>query len=236
MGFKVAPRRPTSVPAFAVIQKRALARKGQAFLDERLRTPARPAQLRAVGDDRYLSRMAQGIFSAGFVWKIVENKWPSFEEAFGGFDVDRTAGLDEMAIDELATDTRVIRNRPKLVAVRDNARFIKEAATEHGGFGAYLAAWSSRDAVGLFDELAERGSRLGGFTGPMFLRHAGFDTFMLTDSVSRALIDAGVVQKHPTSRRDRRATQDAFNQWQDETGLPMCQLSQLLAFSVPDQV
>lgn len=232
MGFKVSRRTVSAVGPFSAVYTRALKRKGEAFLNNTLRAPASARELRAITDDRYLSRMAQGIFSAGFVWKIVENKWPSFEEAFHGFDVKRAAALDEVALDTLASDTRVIRNRPKLVAVRDNARFIEDTAGEHGSFGNYLANWPADNLVGLLDELAARGSRLGGFTGPMFLRHVGYDTFMPTADVVKALIGAGVIDKHPTSKKARQAMQGAFNQWRAETGRPLCQLSQLLAFSV----
>ena len=39
--------------------------------------------------------MTKCIFRSGFVWKIVENKWPHFEAAFHGFDVTRCAMLSD---------------------------------------------------------------------------------------------------------------------------------------------
>lgn len=142
------------------------------------------------------------------------------------------AAFDARDIDELAADQRVIRNRPKLAAVRDNARYIAETVADHGSFGAYLGSWPSDDVVGLWAELAARGSRLGGFTGPMFLRHMGVDTFMLTGDVNKALIRAGIIDKSATSKRALTATQAAFDQWASETGHPLRQLSRILACSV----
>ena len=31
--------------------------------------------------------MTRAIFQSGFSWKVIEAKWPGFEEAFDGFDV-----------------------------------------------------------------------------------------------------------------------------------------------------
>lgn len=44
---------------------------------------ATAAELSATGDDRYLARC---INQAGFSWKVIDNKWPEFEEGFHRFD------------------------------------------------------------------------------------------------------------------------------------------------------
>ena len=41
-----------------------------------------------------------------------------------------------------------------------------------------------------------------------------------------------IVDKLPISQRDQAAVQAAFNQWQAESGRPLCQLSAMLAFTV----
>lgn len=221
------------VVGFHSIYQRAAKRKGgPAALDALLPAPKSRAALIKTSDDRYLSAMARNIFRAGFVWKVVDNKWPDFEAAFGGFEIGKVATMDERDLDELARDARVIRNRPKLGAVRDNARFIIEVIGECGSFGRYLANWPHDDLIGLWTDLHRRGSRLGGFTRAVFLREVGKDVFMLTDDVIRALIGAGIVSKAPTSKRDLAATQAAFNAWHEETGRPLCELSRILAYSV----
>jgi 3-methyladenine DNA glycosylase Tag len=233
MGMK--PRPPGPIPPFAPIYQRAVKRKGGAAALEELLPAVRTAgDVARTADDRFLSEMAKCIFRAGFVWRVVDNKWPGFEEAFHRFDIRRVATMDEGAIDDLAADARVIRNRPKLVAVRDNARFIADVASEHGSFGRWLADWPPSELVTLWKVLADRGSRLGGMTGPMFLRGAGVDTFLLSGDVVRALIENGVVDRPPTSQRARTAVQAAFNAWRAETGRPMCQLSRILSCSTGD--
>ena len=237
MGFKSRASSSASSSAavvdFDAIYQRAAARNGGAEeLEALLPSPTSAARLSRVPDDRVLSSMAKNIFRAGFVWKIVDAKWPSFEEAFHGFDILRVAAMDEEDLDALATDTRVIRNRSKLAAVRDNARFVFEVCNDWGSFGAYLAKWPEDDLIGLWEELQQRGTRLGGFTRGVFLREVGKDTFLLTGEVVRALIAARIVEKAPTSKRDLRRVQDAFTSWREQTGRPYCQLSKILACSV----
>jgi len=238
MGFKsriaIAKSR-TGAPTqrFSVIYQRAAARKGGVeALAALLPAPKSRRALASAEDHRYLSAMAKNIFRAGFVWRVVENKWPGFEDAFLGFDVHALAAMDEVDIDELARDSRIIRNRTKIAAVRDNARFILETSEQNGSFGRYLANWPEDDLIGLWFDLQQRGSRLGGFTRSVFLREVGKDTFMLSADVVRALSVAGVVDKAPTSQRDLRATQAAFNDWRTETGRPFCELSRILACSI----
>jgi 3-methyladenine DNA glycosylase Tag len=217
---------------FSTIYERAVRHKGADELEDALPAATTVRALRNTPDDRMLAMMAKVVFCAGFVWKVVENKWPGFEEAFEGFDPMRIAGYDEGRIDELATDVRIIRNRQKIVSTVDNARFVVDVADEYGGFGKWLASWPADDTIGMWKQLHSRGSRLGGFSGPLFLRHMGFDTFMLTGDVVKALVGAGVVSKQPTSQRDLRAVQDAFNGWRDETGRSLNDLSRIMAYSI----
>ncbi len=217
--------------SFGPIEKRAFKRKGSDF-ESTLPTPASKQKLTRLASDRYLAKMSMHLFSSGFRWKVVEAKWPDIEEAFGGFEVMRVATLDEADIDTLATDTRVIRHRPKIVSIRDNARFIAEV--EQGGtkFGKMISAWPGDDIIGLWMKLKKEGSRLGGNTGPYFLRNVGKDTFILTPDVVKCLVRAGVVDKQPTSKRDLAKVADAFNHWHQQTGRPLCQLSRIAACSI----
>ena len=79
----------------------------------------------------------------------------------------------------------IIRHLGKLRAVRANAAAIVALRAAGQPIGAWLAAWPADDAVGLWDELARRFSQLGGNSGPYFLRMAGRDTFILSESVAR---------------------------------------------------
>ncbi len=65
-----------------------------------------------------------------------------------------------------------------------------------------------------------------------FLRFNGWDAFILSADVVKALIREKVVTKAPTSKADMQAVQAAFNAWTDESGLPQRDVSRLLSFSV----
>jgi 3-methyladenine DNA glycosylase Tag len=218
---------------FAAIFARAAQRKGGTdALEALLPKPKSPAQLKRTPDDRYLAEMTKCVFRSGFVWQIIENKWPGFEAAFSGFDTAACALLSDEDLERLAADTRIVRNAKKIASVRANAAFIRELKVSHGGCGAFLASWPVDDIVGLWDELKRRGDRLGGNTGPFFLRFVGKDTFMLSGDVVKALIRQKIVDTAPSGRKALAAVQTAFNGWRDESGRSLAEISRTLACSV----
>lgn len=222
------------VDSFASIYDRAAWRKGgPEALEELLPLPGSDEALAATPDSDLLSRAALQIFASGFVWRVVENKWPGHVEAFRGFETVPVAMMTDKDLDDLATDTRIIRHRIKIASIRANARMMVDVAEEHGSFADFLANWPSSDLVGLLGWLKKNGSRLGGNTGSYFLRGAGKDSFILTQDVSAALIEAGVVDKAPTGKRARQAVQAQFNAWQEESGRSYSEMSKVLACSVP---
>ena len=218
--------------AFAKIRKRAVERIGEAELKRRLPQPKSEAELRAVRDDRYLSTMELRIFRAGLKHSLVDAKWPAFEAVFFAFAPKRIAAMSDEAMEKLLKDERLIRHWGKLKSVRENAAAMLLVAKERGTFGAYLADWPRDDVVGLWDDLARRFSQMGGNSGPMFLRMAGKDTFVLSESVMKALPHWGVTAGPPKGKKDRALVQAQFNAWAEETGMPLSQLSMTLAASV----
>ena len=107
---------------------------GMAALDRLLADSksSSPAEIAAIPDDRLLSEMSRRIFQAGFSWKVVDDKWPAFEEAFGGFDPRLCANLPEEGFDAALKNTRIFRNAAKIRAITANARFILDLAAEAG--------------------------------------------------------------------------------------------------------
>jgi 3-methyladenine DNA glycosylase Tag len=217
---------------FATIQARALERLGAEELERRLPQPKDAAALRAVPDDRYLSLMSLRIFRAGLKHSLVDAKWPSFEEVFFGFAPRRIAAMPDEALERLLADARLVRHWGKIKSVRDNAAAMLRVAEEHGGFGAFIAEWPGENVVGLWDALAKRFGQMGGNSGPMLLRMAGKDTFVISESVAKALVHWGVLDAPPKGKKDRALVQAQFNAWAAETGLPLSQLSMILAGSV----
>jgi len=223
------------MPSFAEIRARAEQRKGGAgVLAALLRPKPDNAALAALPDSRVLAAMAQRIFAAGFVWSIIESKWPGFEEAFLGFEPKRLLFQPDDFWHDLAADKRIVRNPQNIRAVRDNAAFVARVSDEHGGFGRFLATWPADDQIGLTAWLAKNGSRLGGHTGPPFLlRSLGWDAFILWSDVVAALRDAGLdIAKNPTSKKDLAKAQAQINAWAEETGLPRAHISRILAMSI----
>jgi 3-methyladenine DNA glycosylase Tag len=219
--------------SFQTIYEKAAARKGGAdVLEALLPKPKSAAQLRRIRDDRYLAEMTKCVFRSGFVWQIIEHKWPGFEAAFDQFDTTACAMLSDEDLERLGQDERIVRNGKKIASVRANAQFIRSLKSAQGGFGGYLAEWPDDDIVGLWDELKRRGSRLGGNTGPFFLRFVGRDTFMLSGDVVTALIRQKVVDKPPTGKKALAAVQAAFNTWHAQSGRSLSEISRTLACSV----
>lgn len=109
-------------------------------------------------DDRVLAEMARRV-CAGFVWSVIDKKWPGFEEAFLGFNPKRLLFQPSEFWEGLTWDTRIVRNPTSIRNVRDNAKFVTDIAAEHGSFGKFLAAWPADDQIGLLEIFAKRGSR-----------------------------------------------------------------------------
>ena len=230
---KQAPNK-TSAVSFKTIRARAEKRKGGPKALERL-LPKKPnaSALAKLSDDRILSEMTQRVFSAGFAWSVIENKWPGFEDAFLGFEPAKLTFQPDEFWDRLMSDTRIVRNGAKILSVRENAAFVQAIAGEHGSFGRFLAKWPSSDEIGLLDLLAKRGNRLGGNTGQMFLRFVGWDGFVTSQDVVACLRDAGLdIADEVKSKGDLAKVQAQFNAWAEETGLPYTQLSRICAMSV----
>ncbi len=220
--------------AFAEIVERAAARKGSmenlmALLPDDIRTPA---ELAATPDDRWLSAMTMAIFKAGFAWKVIDRKWPGFEEAFWGFDPGRCAGLSPDEEEALCKDERIVRNRQKILTVPHNAVMVIETSQRHGGFGRFVADWPDEDFIGLLDYLGKNGARLGGMTAQYFLRFIGRDGFVFSRDGVAALVAAGVIARQPTGKADRQKVQDACNRWREESGYGLAAISRILALSI----
>nr|MBO2512119.1 3-methyladenine DNA glycosylase [Gammaproteobacteria bacterium] len=201
-------------------------------LEARLPQPKSPEELRALGDDRYLSIISLRIFRAGLKHSLVDAKWPAFEEVFFGFDPHKVVLMGAEHLERLMHDERLIRHLAKLKSVPRNAQFILDVAREKGSFGALIADWPVSDIVGLWKYLGKHGTQLGGLSAPRFLRMVGKDTFIPTDDVVAALKAQGIIDKTPTSQKELAAVQAAFNEWRAQSGRPLCQLSTLLAHTV----
>lgn len=222
------------ISAFEAVWERATDRKGgEDRLREMLPEVQPDAALVKQSDSHFLSVMSKCIFQAGFSWRVVEQKWPGFEQVFQKFEPETLTTWSDEDWEATVRDTRIIRNPQKINTVRSNLWFILDISMEHGSFGQFLASWPGENLVALFQFLKREGSRLGGATGQRFLRYAGKDTFILTRDVVDCLQRQGAeISAKPTSKRDLETVQQAFNSWHAETGMPLQHLSMVMAWSV----
>ncbi|HVK98482.1 MAG TPA: DNA-3-methyladenine glycosylase I [Dongiaceae bacterium] len=219
--------------SFKKIHTRALERKGgpkalAAWLPE-LKSKA---QLSRIPDHRYLAEMARCVFQAGFVWRVIDQKWPGFEAAFFGFKPDKLILMAPEQWEAIGRDTRVVRNMQKIMSVARNAQFILDVAQEHGSFAKLVANWPQDDLIGLLEFMKKNGDRLGGVTGMRILRNMGKDSFVLSQDVLVCLKGAGADIDKGTSKRELKLIQQTFNQWHAESGLPYSHLSRICSCSV----
>lgn len=219
--------------SFSRIYEQAVLQKGsEAEVRARLPRVAIASELKAVGDDRYLSEITRCIFKAGFVWRVIDTKWPQFEAAFEGFVPLYWQQVPPEVLEQLAGDERIVRNAQKIQTVPENARMIVEASREHGSFGAFLAQWPSSNQVGLLRWLKREGARLGGNSAQYFLRRVGWDGFILSRDVVAGLQREGLLDASPTSKKGLEQAQAAFNQWHADSGLPYSHLSRILSMTL----
>jgi 3-methyladenine DNA glycosylase Tag len=222
------------VRSFDEFYARAAERKGgEAALEALIAEypPKTPAELAAIPDDRWLAEMTRGVFRAGFNWRVIDNKWAGFEAAFHGFDPALNAAMSEEEFDAHLKDAGIVRNAQKVASVRANGQFLTDLAREHGSAAKFFADWPDSDFVGLLEVMKQRAARCAGETAMRFFRTMGKPAFITTRDVAAALVEAGVIDKPPSGRKDFQAVQAAFNAWSAETGRDLGALSRVLALS-----
>ena len=224
--------------SFEVIYGLACERKGgPAAVDALLPKPASKAKLRKLSSDRYLAEFTRKVFQSGFVWRVVNQKWDSFEEVFWGFDVERLLMMPDDMLERKARDPAIIRNFTKVKTVRENAVMIAETERREGvNFGKFIADWPSEDIIGLWQYLKKNGHRLGGNTGPYALRALGVDSFLLTQDVEGFLRNRGVIDGGVSSKKSLQATQDFFNELRSQSGRSLSALSRIVSYSYGQNV
>jgi DNA-3-methyladenine glycosylase I len=75
---------------------------------------------------------------AGLAWSTILRRREGYREAYDGFDAERIAAYDDVRQAGLLNDGRIIRNRAKVRAFRDNAIATLQLRRDGGGLDAYL--------------------------------------------------------------------------------------------------
>ena len=223
-----------NTPSYDELYQRACERKGgEAEVEALLPSSATEQYLKTLGSDRYLAEFTRKVFQSGFVWRIVNNKWPNFEEVFWNFDIERLLMMPEDMLERKASDPGIIRNYSKVKTVLQNAVMISDTERrENCKFGEFIASWPEDDVISLWIYLKKHGSRLGGNTGPYALRTLGVDTFLMTVYVETFLRNHNIVDSGTHSLRALKATQSYFNELREESGRSLSELSRLISLGI----
>jgi 3-methyladenine DNA glycosylase Tag len=217
------------------IYTRACQRKGGADkLESMLSKPKSKQALLSLSSDRVLSAFTKKIFQSGFVWRVVEQKWPNFEEHFFQFDIEKVLLMSNEMLEKKATDPKIIRNLKKVMTIRDNALMLKEFEDEYGNIRHFFESHSAGNIVDLWALLKKSGNRLGGNTGPYSLRALGIDTFLMTNDVTGYFVARKIISGAPTGKRNLQLIQTCFNQLCEQSGRSLQEVSNIIAFSVGD--
>jgi 3-methyladenine DNA glycosylase Tag len=217
------------------IYQRAASRKGGAAKLNILLGPGKQDHLlAAIPDDRFLSEFSKKVFQSGFVWRVVQNKWPNFEESFFNFNIEKVLMMPEEMMERKASDPKIIRNFNKVKTIKANAEMIFEQQQQGQNFAEFIAKWPSDDIIGLWAYLKKHGQRLGGNTGPYALRALGKDTFLLSRDVEAYFRAHDIITGGIQTKSSLNAIQTSFNSWQQQCHLSLGQLSRLIAYATGD--
>jgi 3-methyladenine DNA glycosylase Tag len=212
----------------------AAARKGGRAALNKLLAETKPRPPRAIAklsDDRVLAAMTRAVFAGGFAWHIIDQKWPGFEAAFGGFNPHACAFLNDEQLDALMRDRRIIRSPKKIMGVPRNARFVLDLAQEHGSAARFFASWPDATFVELNEIIRKRGVGFGFENAARFLRGIGKPAFIASPDVIAALVREGVLDRPSAGKRALAKMQAALNHWSAESGHDLTTLSRILAMS-----
>ena len=190
--------------------------------------------LAAIPDDRFLAEFSKKVFQSGFVWRVVENKWPNFEESFFNFNIEKILMMPEEMMERKASDPKIIRNFNKVKTIKANGQMIFEEQQKGHSFAEFIANWPSDDIIGLWAYLKKHGQRLGGNTGPYALRALGKDTFILSRDVEAYFRAHDIITGGIQTKSSLNAIQASFNRWQQQCDLSLSQLSRLIAYATGD--
>ena len=79
-------------------------------------------------------------FQAGLSWFTILKKREGYRKAFDGFSPEKISTYDDKKVEELMADTRIVRNRLKILSAIGNAKSFLEIRDESGSFDRFI--WS----------------------------------------------------------------------------------------------
>ncbi len=129
---------------------------------------------RPPNDDAYFENMTRVIFLAGLSWKMIDNKWEGFKQAFKGFSSEAVAKFSDKDVQRLISNEKIVRNHAKIIATINNARQFLNLKKKHGSFQRYLDSLDKSENYAIvIKELSKQFSRMGPSSARIFLYSVG---------------------------------------------------------------
>lgn len=122
-----------------------------------------PPRIVPENDAGYFEKITQAVFQAGFSWQVIRLKWPEFERAFAGFNIDAVAAFREEDVERLLEDKGIVRNGRKIEATIANAKTCQMLVDEYGSMKQYLRTMDGQD----YYDRSKAVSKQFKFMGPM---------------------------------------------------------------------
>lgn len=129
---------------------------------------------RPSSDRTYFENMCRIIFQAGLNWGVVDKKWPTTQQAFDQFSIEKVSRFTDSDVTRLMNDGGIVRNKGKILAIIQNAKEFERIKKAHGSFQAYLDSLDkSHNYSSVVKDLTARFKWLGPSSATMFLYTVG---------------------------------------------------------------
>lgn len=89
-------------------------------------------------DDTIFEFLVLESFQAGLSWHTILKKRENFRNAFSNFNYHEIANYSEAEVEELMSNSGIVRNRLKILATINNAQRFIEVQQEFGSFSKYI--------------------------------------------------------------------------------------------------
>ena len=108
-------------------------------------------------NDSYLFEMLiLETFQAGLSWECVLNKREDFRKAFDNFNIDKISCYNDLKVQQLLENEKIIRNKLKIKAVINNSKVFKQIQNEYNTFYNYLKTFTNGKVIYEIDKTTNK--------------------------------------------------------------------------------
>lgn len=98
-------------------------------------------------DNKLFEKLSLEIFQAGLSWRTILAKREYFREVYFNFKIDTVADLSDQYLLSLLLDSRIVRNRKKIFAARQNALAVQEIISSTSSFFKFVYGFDDPDKL-----------------------------------------------------------------------------------------